>query len=128
MTKNSGPLQDSELDRLLNAASQPPELSGFEQRLKQRIAAGQAAEPMRSNVLPFAKVAKPVPEVAPTGRRFGVAAALAASLMLGLLVGTTESVSSYIESYADSGTLGQLAEFAPAGLDELGKLDGENQS
>ena len=129
MNKLGEPLLDSELDRLLSAASKPPEFLGFEQRLAGRIAASPALPQRPDNVVPFNKVVKheaPSPRAAL--RRFGIGAAMAASLMLGLLIGNSGDVSSLLDSVTGISGVGQLAEFAPAGLDELGTLDGETET
>ena len=129
MNKLGEPLLDSELDRLLSAASKPPEFLGFEQRLAGSLATSAALPQRPDNVVPFTKSVKqsiPAPRV--TLRRFGIGAAMAASLMLGLLIGNSGDVSSLLDSVTGISSVGQLAEFAPAGLDELGTLDGETET
>lgn len=126
MNKLREPLLDSELDRLLSAASKPPEFLGFEQRLAVRIAARGFLPQRPDNVVPFTKaVTQAAPPPRAALRRVGIGAALAASLMLGLLIGNTGDVSGFLDGVTGTNGVGQHAEFAPAGLDELGKLDGE---
>lgn len=126
MNKLREPLLDSELDRLLSAASKPPEFLGFEQRLAGRIAASGSLPQRPDNVVPFTKGVKQVaPAPRAALRRVSIGAALAASLMLGLLIGNTGDVSGFLDGVTGTSGVGQLAEFAPEGLDELGKLEGE---
>ena len=122
------PLLDSELDQLLSAASTPPLLVGFEQRLLHRMAAQTVVTPRDDNVVPFIGKVKQAPAQKPVLRRAGIAAALAASLVFGAFLSNVTDISSFVDGINDLATTGQVAEFTPTGLDDIGKLDGEIQS
>lgn len=128
MSKSLGPLNDVELNKLLSAANNPPELAGFEQRLAVRLAGHSVVVPQHNNVVPFKKIDPPVSPPKFVMRRISIATAMAASLLLGLFAGNSQDVISLFEGVTDISTIGQLAEFAPLSLDDIGKLDGETQS
>lgn len=128
MNEHNGQLNDLELDQLLSAASTPPDIVGLEGRLLLRMAATNATTESRDNVVPFLKPIVKVQHARAATRGFGIAAVLAASLMLGVLIGNGADVSAVVESVTGFGAAGQIAEFAPTGFDDLGKLDGEIDS
>ena len=125
MSKELMPLSDSELDKLLSAASAPPELVGFENKLALRLG---AATPYHDNVVQLFKPAPKPQAVRGYGRGVSLAAALAASLILGVFIGNTADWSGFVEGLTGVSISGQVADFAPAGLDEIGVLDEERQS
>ena len=129
MNKQQEPLNDVELDKLLAAASSPPQIKGFEAKLLSRMATVHPVVVPRDNVVPFVRPAafahKPV---RPVSQRITIAAALAASLIIGVLISDNTAVVDLIDGVTGLATSGQVAEFAPAGLDEIGTVDGENQS
>ena len=125
MSKELMPLNDSELDSLLSAASTPPELAGFEHKLAMRLS---AAKPYHDNVVQlFKPAAKPQPGRT-YSRSFGIAGALAASLIVGVFVGNFADMSGFVEGLTGLSVGGQVAEFAPSGLDDVGILEEERQS
>ena len=118
-------LTDAQLDRLLGAASKPPELVGFEDKLAKRLA---NARPQANNVVHlFKPKAQPQPSRA-YARGFGLASALAASLIIGVLIGNADDVGVYVEGLTGISSAAQVADLAPAGLDDLGIVDEGTQS
>ena len=129
MNKQQEPLNDVELDRLLAAATAPPQIKGFEAKLLSRMASVHQAVVPRDNVVPFVRpVAFAHKPVRPVSHRITIAAALAASLIIGFLISDNASITDVVDGLTGSVNVGQVAEFAPAGLDEIGIIDGENQS
>ncbi|MDP8997468.1 MAG: hypothetical protein M3O03_10785 [Pseudomonadota bacterium] len=129
MNKPQEPLNDLELDRLLAAASSPPQIKGFEAKLLSRMASVHQAVVPHDNVVPFVRpVAFAHKPARPVSHRITIAAALAASLIIGVLISDNTAVVDVIDGVSGVATSGQVAEFAPAGLDEIDIDDGENQS
>ncbi|HEY5363771.1 MAG TPA: hypothetical protein VIJ49_06190 [Aestuariivirga sp.] len=129
MNKQQEPLNDVELDQLLATASLPPQINGFEEKLLGRMANVRPAAMLRDNVVPFVRpVAINHKPTKPVSRGIGIAAALAASLIIGILLSDNAGVSELVDGVTGLQTSGQVADFAPAGLDDIGSVDGENQS
>jgi len=123
MSKMLEPINDIELNKLLDASTAPPELVDFEARLLRKMAALRPAVVPHDNVVPLFK---PTPDiVAPKNKSRGlsIAAALAASLVVGVLIGNTGDVSSVVDGLTGAIVSGQVAEFAPAGVDDIGLAD-----
>ena len=82
MNKPQEPLNDLELDRLLAAASSPPQIKGFEAKFLSRMASVHQAVVPHDNVVPFVRpIAINHKPARPVSRVIGIAAALAASLV-----------------------------------------------
>ena len=129
MNKLQEPLNDLELDRLLAAASSPPQIKDIEAKFLSRMASVHQAVVPHDNVVPFVRpVAINHKPARPVSRVIGIAAALAASLIIGILLSDNAGVSELVDGVTGLQTSGQVADFAPAGLDEIGNDDGENQS
>ena len=129
MNKPQEPLNDVELDRLLATASSPPQIKGFEAKLLSRMASAHPVVVPRDNVVPFVRpVAIDHKLARPVSRRIGIAAALAASLIIGILISDNAGVSELMDGVTGLITSDQVAEFAPAGLEDIDTVDGENQS
>jgi len=129
MNKQQEPLNDVELDKLLATASVPPKLKGFEEKLLSRMASVRPIGVLRDNVVPFVRpVAVHHKPARAVSRGIGIAAALAASLIIGILLSDNAGVSELVDGVTGLQTSGQVADFAPAGLDDIGTIDGENQS
>jgi hypothetical protein len=127
MSKLLEPLNDTELDKLLSAATPAPVFPGFEAGLRARMALTQPQAGL-DNVVPFRRMGATAQPRSLAGRRMGIAAALGASLVVGVLLGHNFELNALMDSVAGTNTSGQVAEFAPAGFDDLGKADGEAQS
>ncbi len=129
MNKPQEPLNDLELDRLLAAASSPPQIKGFEEKLLSRMASVRPVDVLRDNVVPFVRpIAINHKPARPVSRGIGIAAALVASLIIGILISDNAGVSELMDGVTGLQTSDQVADFAPAGLDDIGTVDGENQS
>ena len=129
MNKQQEPLSDLELDRLLTAASSPPQIKGFEAKLLNRMAAVHPVVTPPDNVVPFVRPVVVSHKLArPVSHRFSIAAALAASLIIGILISDNTAGVDVIDGVTGLTTSGQVAEFAPAGLEDIDTLDEENQS
>ncbi|MEO9168318.1 MAG: hypothetical protein ABI230_07945 [Aestuariivirga sp.] len=129
MNKPQEPLSDLELDKLLDTAASPPQIKSFEAKLLNRMASVHPVVTLRDNVVPFVrpmvnnyKLAKPV------SHRISITAALAASLIIGILISNNSTVVDVIDGVTGVTTAGQVAEFAPSGLEDIGTIDGGNQS
>ncbi len=105
-------LRDDELNRLLDAASEPAIPVNFEDRLMKRLAANAGARVIQ---FPGRVVAKP--------RRFPIlplGAALAASLMLGFWLGGQGQISNLLdEGVSATAMLTTGTDFAPDDFDDL---------
>jgi hypothetical protein len=129
MNDHQEPLNDVDLDKLLAAASSPPRIKGFEARLLSRMAAAHSVAGPRDNVVPFVRPLVVSHKLArPVSHRISVAAALAASLIIGILISDNSVVADVVDGVTGLTGPGQVAEFAPAGLDDIGPVDEENQS
>jgi hypothetical protein len=129
MNKQQEPLNDVELDQLLATASLPPQMKGFEEKLLSRMASVRPVGVLRDNVVPFVRpVAINHKPTKPVSRGIGFAAALAASLVIGILLSDNAGVSELVDGVTGLQTSGQVADLAPAGLDDIGPVDEENQS
>ncbi len=129
MNKPQEPLNDLELDRLLAAASSPPQIKGFEAKFLSRMASVRPVDVLRDNVVPFVRpIAINHKPARPVSRGIGIAAALVASLIIGILISDNAGVSELMDGVTGLQTSDQVADFAPAGLDDIGTVDGENQS
>jgi hypothetical protein len=121
----NGMVTDFELNRLLDQASKPVPLPGFEARLAQRMAASETA-PMGDNVIAFRS---PQIAAAPSrAARLPFAAAMAASLVIGLWLGSTGQLATLLEQGTETAMLDASSDFAPAGLEDLGNADADNLS
>jgi len=125
MSQKLEPLSDFELDKLLSAASQPPDCVGLQSRVASKL---KVNLPPRDNVVPLFK---PVVAKLPT-RRFGrdisIAAALAASLVVGILASSNLEISNVMDGIAGLNSSALVADFAPSGFDDLSWVDEEKLS
>ncbi len=120
MTNRVKDFNDNELNKVLAAASAPQLPMDFEARLAQRVAATAS-----NNVILFPqRRAQP----AKMSFRLPMVAALAASLMIGFWVGGSGQTTSLFEGLTETAMLGATQDFAPAGMEELGNLDVDNES
>ena len=128
MNKPQEPLSDLELDRLLTTASSPPQIKGFEAKLLSRMATMHPVVAPPDNVVPFVRPVIRAGLAKPVSHPFSIAAALAASLIIGILISGNTAVVDVIDGVTGVATSGQVAEFAPVGLEDIDTLDEENQS
>ncbi len=125
MSKKLEPMNDLELDRLLSAATKPPEFAGIENKLANRLA---GAVRYRDNVVTLFKPAVRQPSWPRIGRDISIAAALAASMVVGILASSNLEIGGLMDGLTDTTSSSQVAEFAPSGLDELGLLEEDKLS